>query len=128
MERKRLTRLTALALRQLMRQKEVTDETRDLASFIALTLEKISETIDPTVMAWEKRGYWVKADRFRMDWRWAEQLGAEMRSYVLAENWAGVAGTTAKISEKLNQEKISERHRMGEPWIGSWERLQSEAK
>ncbi len=127
-DRKRLTRATALALRELMKQTEINEKTRDLSSFISLSLEKISQTIDPTVAAWEKRGYWVKADRFRMEWIWTERLGTEMRSAVLEDDWASVAVITAKISEKLNKEKVSERHRMGTPWIGAWERLQVESK
>jgi hypothetical protein len=127
-DRKRLTRATALALRELMLQTEITEKTRDLAPFIVLSLEKISKTIDPTVAAWEKRGYWVKADRFRMEWRWAEQFAAEMRSSLFNEDWAGVANVSAKISEKLNKEKVSERHRMGTPWIGAWKKIQVESK
>jgi hypothetical protein len=127
-DRKRLTRATALALRELMLQTEITEKTRDLASFIVLSLEKISKTIDPTVAAWEKRGYWVKADRFRMEWRWAEQFAVEMRSSLFNEDWAGVANVSAKISEKLNKEKVSERHRMGTPWIGAWKKIQVESK
>lgn len=126
-ERKRLTKATALAIRELMKQSEVDENTRDLASFIVLSLENISQTIDPTVAAWEKRGYWVKADRFRMQWGWTERLAEELRNAVLDDEWENVAITTAKISEKLNREKISERHRMGTPWAGAWKIVKSKS-
>jgi len=66
-ERTQLTRAVVLALRELMRQTETNRETQDLAAFIVLALENIAATIDSSVEAWEKRGYWLKADRFRMD-------------------------------------------------------------
>ena len=73
-QRKRLTREVVLAVRELVRQNDITDETRDLAALIALNLQAIYETIDLTVAAWEKRDYWVKADRFRLEWAWSGSL------------------------------------------------------
>ncbi|MBC8503858.1 MAG: hypothetical protein ISR58_17350 [Anaerolineales bacterium] len=66
-ERDCLRKAVALALREMMKSPEHDDNMRDMAAFIALSLEAISETIETTVTAWEKRDYWVKADRFRMN-------------------------------------------------------------
>jgi hypothetical protein len=66
-DRTRLTRAVVLALRELMRQTQPDNHSRDLAAFISFALLEINQTIDASVAAWEKRGYWVKADRFRMD-------------------------------------------------------------
>jgi len=122
-ERNKLVRTVATANRQLIRQTDVDLQTRDLASFVALGLEAIARTIDPTVEAWEKRGYWLKADRFRMDWAWAETQGKKMRTAVLGEDWASVAACAAAVAEKLM--KVDEVKRLGEskPWSGAWERL-----
>lgn len=122
-ERARLTRATVLAIRELMRQTQPDEKTHDLAAFIALALESIADTIDSSVEAWEKRGYWVKADRFRMEWRWAEQLGVTMRRAVLAEDWPRVAATAAQVAERLGDVKVPQRHGVGTPWTGALERL-----
>ncbi len=122
-ERNQLIRGTALAVRQLLQQKEIDATTRDLAAFSALTLAAIEETIDPSVAAWEKRGYWVKADRFRMDWLWAGQLAKTLREAVLAEDWQKVAQTAVQIAQKLAGVKVPQRHRMGTPWVGAYDRL-----
>ena len=58
-QRKRYTREVVLAIRELMQQSDVTDETRDLAAFIALRLVSIFETIEVTVAPCEHRDYWV---------------------------------------------------------------------
>lgn len=125
-ERTRLTKAVVLAIRELMRQGETNEKTYDLSAFIVLALKEIAATIDTSVAAWEKRGYWVKADRFRMDWAWAESLSEKMKTAVLAEDWPEVAQTSIRIAGKLGDVKVSERHRLGTPWVGAWERLQKQ--
>jgi hypothetical protein len=119
--RNKMTRELVLAIRELMRQGDISDQTRDLAAFISLRLDSIFHTIDQSVAAWEKRGYWVKADRFRLEWSWSESLGNQMREALLKEDWQTVAQTAANIAQKLESVKVPQRHRLGEPWHGAWE-------
>jgi hypothetical protein len=119
-QRKRNTKEIVLAIRKLLQQTEVTDETHDLAAFIAIKLEAIYESIDATVAPWEKRDYWVKADRFRMEWAWSGIYAKEMREALISENWPQVAAISAKTAEKLSNVQVSKNHRMGEPWHGAW--------
>jgi hypothetical protein len=123
-ERNRLTKAIVISIRELAKQNDPGNEARDLAAFIALALETIAEGIDVSVAAWEKRNYWVKADRFRMDWAWAGQMGEKMKTAVLEDDWAGVAMMSAQIAQKLHKVKVSEKHRMGKPWMGAWKKLE----
>jgi hypothetical protein len=127
-ERTRLTKAVVLAIRELMRQSQPDDNTRDLAAFISLALDAIAGTIDSSVDAWEKRGYWVKADRFRMDWAWSSRLAGNMRLAVLTEDWPKVAQTTAQIAERLNGIQIPQNHRMGTPWVGAYRKIKEEGR
>ncbi len=123
-ERNRLCRAIALSLRELTRESEPSAKALDLCAFIALSLEAITGTVNTTVTAWEKRDYWVKADRFRMDWEWVGTSGADMRRAVLSEDWGAIANSAAQIAQRLGDVKVSDRHRMGSPWIGAWKHLQ----
>ncbi|HEX9029103.1 MAG TPA: hypothetical protein VF823_08010 [Anaerolineales bacterium] len=123
-ERNHLTRSIVLAIRELMKQTQPDQYSKDLAAFIALSLSEIADTIDVSVAAWEKRGYWVKAERFRMEWEWAGRLGREMRKALQGEDWAAVAGTAATVAQKLMKIQIPARHRLGTPWDGAWEAFQ----
>ena len=123
-ERTRLTKAIVLSIRELAKQTDTDGEARDLATFIALALGTIAEGIDVSVAAWEKRNYWVKADRFRMDWAWAGQLGEKMKTAVIEDDWASVAMLSAQIAQKLYKVKVSEKHRMGKPWVGAWNKLE----
>lgn len=127
-QRTKMTRAIALAVRELSRTNPDANsgqlnEARDLAAFISLALESVAETIEVSVAAWEKCNYWVKADKFRMEWHWAGQLADQMREAATREDWENVAQVAMQVALKLHNIKISEKHRMGRPWQGSWERL-----
>ena len=126
-ERTRLTRAIVLALRELMRQQDVSESSRDLAAFIGLALQELYATVDSSVGAWEKRGYWVKADRFRMEWDWSQLQGDKMVSAILAEDWGAVAQVAATIGQKLMKVSVPVRHKIGTPWVGAYQQLQKHA-
>jgi hypothetical protein len=121
--RNRLTKAIVLAVRELALQTGPGTESRDLAAFIALALDIVAGTIDISVAAWEKRGYWVKADKFRMDWVWAGQLAEKMRLAVLADDWTGVTQVAAQIAGRLNRITVPVGHHLGRPWVGAWDEL-----
>lgn len=122
-DRNRFKKGIALALRELSKSKDTNERTRDLVAFIVLALEGIEKTVDVTSTAWEKRDYWIKADRFRREWEWAGQLGKNFKPLVLSQDWDAIAAFSPKIFSYVGDVKISERHRMGEPWVGAWEEL-----
>lgn len=117
-ERTQLIRAIVAALRELARQNGPGVEALDLVSFIILSLETIAKSIDVSVVAWEKRDYWVKADRFRMDWAWAGNTAIKLRSYLIKEDWGSIAGLSAFIGQKLAKTKVSDKNRIGTPWKG----------
>lgn len=123
-ERPRLLKSIALALRELSKQPSLNDQARDLLAYLVFALEALSAGIEESVIAWEKRGYWLKADRFRLEWRWTGDLAARLREALLQENWPEVSHLVAQIAEKVGHIQLPERHRLGTPWVGAWERLQ----
>jgi hypothetical protein len=88
-----------------------------------MALAIVDETIDVSVAAWEKRGYWVKADKFRMDWAWSGHLAEKMRHALETDDWGTVAEVAALVAQKLNKITIPVGNRLGKPWVGAWEEL-----
>jgi len=125
-DRTRLTKGIVLAIRELAKQNDVTREAKDLAAFIALALQTISDGIDESVAAWEKRDYWVKADRFRMEWMWTGQTAGKMKKALLDDDWGTIAMLMPEIAAKLNKIQVSEKHRLGKPWVGAYKRMNEE--
>ena len=119
-QRTQLTKAIVISIRQLARQKETDTETRDLAAFIAVALKTISEGIDVSVTAWEKRDYWIKADKFRMEWDWAGSTAEKMKIAVMSEDWPTIASLSAHIAQKFSKIQVSENHRLGRPWVGAY--------
>ena len=124
-DRTRLTKSIVLAVRELAKQKDITDETKDLAAFIALALRTIANGIDVSVAAWEKRDYWVKADRFRMEWMWTGQYADKMKVALFTNDWGTVAMLMPQIAQKVSKVVVSENHRLGKPWVGAFKQLTS---
>ena len=125
-ERNLLIKAIVAAIRELARQNEIGTEARDLVSFIIYSLETISKSIDISVIAWEKRDYWVKADRFRMEWAWTGNIGEKLKADLFEENWGSIAEQSAVIGQKLVKIKVSDKNRIGTPWKGCWSRLRNE--
>ena len=122
-DRTRLTKVVVIAIRELLRQKEPGDLSRDLIACILMSLDGIYETVDASVEAWEKRGYWLKADRFRMDWQWTKLLADQMRPLVLSENYGELIPLMVQVLQALDNVKVSDNHRLGTPWTGAWAEL-----
>ncbi|MCX6083073.1 MAG: hypothetical protein NTW32_26390 [Chloroflexi bacterium] len=122
-ERTQLCKGIVLAIRELAKQTETGAESRDMAAFISVALTQISAGIDVSVAAWEKRGYWVKADKFRMEWIWAGLYADKMKMAVLSDDWALVAMTMTQVAQKLSKVDVPAGHRLGRPWVGAWKLL-----
>ena len=122
-DRTRLTKIVVIAIRELLRQKEPGDLPRDLIACILMSLDRIYDTVDASVEAWEKRGYWLKADRFRMDWQWTKLLADQMRPLVIAENYGELIPLMVQVLQALDNVKVSDNHRLGTPWTGAWTEL-----
>jgi hypothetical protein len=121
--RNRLSKSIVKALRLLMQKQEPDEESRDLAAFIVLALEKIAESVETTASAWEKRDYWLKADRFRQDWAWCEARSQALAAALQSDDWARVAQELALIGQALRGVEVSANNRLGKPWVGAWEKF-----
>jgi hypothetical protein len=122
-ERTRLSKSIVLCIRELAKQSKVTPDAKDQAAYIALALQTISEGIDASVAAWEKRDYWVKADKFRMEWMWASQYAAKLKEAVLSDDWATIATMLPSIAQKFSKIEVSDNHRLGTPWSSAYKLL-----
>ena len=120
-ERNQLSKAIVVTVREFMRQTEPDDNTKDMIAFIILALREIAEGIEKSVAAWEKRDYWVKADKYRMDWLWVTPAERALNKAFIAEDWAEIAGQLVSLMGRFSSIKVSDKHRMGKPWIGAYE-------
>jgi hypothetical protein len=127
-ERTRLSKAVVKAIRLLAQQQKPDNESRDLAAFIAMALEIMYKSVEVSVAAWEKKDYWVKADRFRMEWEWCNRASSSMRKAVLTDDWGTVASTSGLIAQKLMKIQLAPGARVGTPWVGAYKQLKAEIR
>ena len=120
-----LSKTIVISLRELAIQNEINETTRDIAAYIGMALKTISDSIEESVTPWEKRGYWVKADRFRLEWEWTNDYSQIILEALNNEEWGILALKVGEIGEKLKNINVSHRHRMGKPWVGSYKKYTS---
>jgi hypothetical protein len=73
----------------------------DVAAYISISLTDIFNTIDISVTAWEKKGYWVKADKFRMDWLWTINYSEKLRDAICLVSEERIPPILNYINRKL---------------------------
>jgi hypothetical protein len=115
-KREKLIRAIAHTLRQSQLRKPSEPELYDMLAFINLALEEICVSIDDTTAAWEKRDYWLKADRFRRQWQWTA-TGAEnlRRALELGDISLSIDAIT-QFMPQLIEVKIGPRIEKTTPW------------
>jgi len=122
-ERQRLRRTIAEALHRLMAKSELDEEARDLAALIVLALREIDVGIDRSASAWEKRGYFVKADRLRRDWEWAPRAADRMANLISGGDWARLPVVLAGIAPRFADIHVAKLTRSPRTWRGAYRKL-----
>ena len=101
-----LKKMTA-AIREFLRSANNDSGLFELGATLAAALQEISESVDHTAAAWEKRDYWLKADAFRRQWSWVEKFLTGIKQSVSSRNPAGLQKQIIELGEKLGSLKIS---------------------
>ena len=121
--RDQLRRTVAEALRRLSQKPQLDDEAKDLAALIVFCMHGIADTVDQTVTAWEKRDYWMKAERFREEWRWVEPVADELSAVIYGSQWDQLPSALAQLMPHFADIKIKKMTRQPRLWQGAYERL-----
>ena len=106
-ERNQLRRTVAEALRRLMTKKKIDDESKDLVALIVYALRGIVQGVDQSARAWEKRDYFVKADKFRMEWAWAEKYANRLEMILRGQLWGELPLALAELAPKFSDITIT---------------------
>ena len=125
-ERNQLRRTIAEALRHLISKKKIDEESKDLVALIVYSLRGIVEGVDQSARAWEKRDYFVKADRFRMDWAWAEKYANKLEVILRGELYGELHLALAELAPKFSDITVTKFVRTEALWKGRFRQLMAE--
>ena len=124
--RSQLMRTCAELLRRLSQKTQVDDEVRDMCALLIYCFRQIDSGIDESVYAWEKRDYWVKAERFRTNWLWVKKASTDLETLVRTENWEQLPAFLIKLFPHFEDIKIARFTRNPNLWSGAHSRLMQE--
>lgn len=125
--RNQAKRTIAEALRHLREKPTLDAEAKDLAAVIALALREISQTVEESATAWDDRDYYLKADRFRREWMWADQSSRELTVLIREGRWDALPPALAKLLPHVADVTITKFTRDPRVWQGAYDRLTAEA-
>jgi hypothetical protein len=116
-------RTIAEALRRLSQKPQLDGEAKDLVALIVFSLHGVAETVDQTVDAWERRDYWMKAERFREKWRWLDPLTDELSGVTHEGQWDRLPSVLARLMPYFADIRVKRMTRKPTLWEGAYERF-----
>ena len=125
-ERAQLRRTIAEILRHLMFKPRLDDETKDMAATLVYVLRAMVKTVETTTVAWEKRDYFLKADRFRLEWEWVEPSAKRLEALIRSGRWEALPHELAALSAHFADIRISKMTRSEAIWADAYKRLLAE--
>ena len=119
-------RSVAEILRLLVRKGQIDDEARDMAAMLVYLLRDIRETVDESAAAWEKRGYWMKVERFVRDWEWIPELADNIEDVIRHSAWDLLPELLADLSPHFDDIRVKTMTRKPSDWSGAYRKLMAE--
>ena len=121
--RNRNRRTVAELLRRLSQKETIDAEAHDMLATIVFALQEIWEGVEQTAQAWEKRGYWLKSDRFMREWEWTREVAANLDDVLRHEAWDLVPELMPDCFPRFADIQIKTMTRKADTWQGAYARL-----
>ena len=121
--RNRARRTIAEMMRRVGEKRTMDDDVKDMAATIVLSLVTIDETIKQAITAWEKRDYWVKAERFQHEWLWVPEQAANLDDVLRHEAWDLIPDLLMELMPRFADVSVNKMTRKPDTWLGNYARL-----
>ena len=119
-------RTIAEILRRLSQQSDINQDSKDMVAMLVYCLRGIDGTVEESIVAWEKRGYWKKADDFQQKWWWSSLTAKAIEELIVAENWDALPETMMRLFPHCADIKINRLTRNPKDWQGAYGKLRGE--
>jgi hypothetical protein len=121
--RHQFRRTIAEALRLLSQKGQLDEEAKDLAALIVYCLHGMADTVEQTIGAWERRDYYIKAERFRQQWIWLEPAIEELSSTIYRGSWDQLPVVLAQLFPHFTDIRVKQMTRKPSLWQGAYQRF-----
>ena len=86
----------------------------------------IDSTVEESVRAWEKRGYWKKAYDFQQKWWLSSLMATSLEKLVFNDEWEKMPEMVVKLCPKFADIQINKMTRDPDQWQGTYDKLMEE--
>ena len=97
-----------------------------MTAAMVLSLRAIADTIEVTLEAWEKRNYFLKADRFRLQWEWVGPAADRLEQLIVNDDWEQLPAELAEMAPRFGDIRIARMTRPPSTWNSSYALLMRE--
>lgn len=104
----------------------VDNESKDMAAALVFLLREIHSGVIQSATAWEKRGYWMKADRFIREWQWTIEAAANIEDVIRNDAWDLLPRLMGELYPHTAEIELKKMTRPPSTWRGAYHRLLSE--
>jgi len=119
-------RSIAEILRRLSQKAAVDADAKDMAATLVYLLREIYEGVESTVRAWEKRDYWMKAERFLREWGWTQETAVNIEDVIRHDAWDLLPDLMADLFPRFADIQLKTMTRQADLWQGNYQRLLAE--
>jgi hypothetical protein len=119
-------RSIAEILRRLSQKPQIDSEAKDMAAMIVYLLREIASGVDQSAKAWEKRDYWLKAERFLREWTWTAEAAANIEDVIRHGAWDLLPGLLADLFPRFADIQLKTMTRSSDLWRGAYDKLLAE--
>ena len=116
-------RTIAELLRHLSQKPQVDEEAKDMAALLVYSLREIGQVNERSAQAWERRDYWLKADRFRREWAWVGQMAEDLEDVLRHQAWDLLPRLLMDLLPRFADIKVTRLTRSPDLWRGAYDRL-----
>jgi hypothetical protein len=119
-------RLIAEMLQRMGQKGAIDGETKDMAAMMVFALRELYATAEIAATAWEKKGYWLKAERFVRDWEWTKPTAANIEDVVREEAWELLPQLLMEMMPRFNDLQIKSFTHPPTTWANAHQKLLAE--
>lgn len=119
-------RTIAEILRHLMKKAAIDSEAKDMAATLVYALRGIDESVEQTAKAWEKRGYWMKSERFMREWNWVKETAVNIEDVIRHDAWDLLAELLTGLFVHFTDIELKSMTRKSDTWDDAHAKLMAE--
>jgi hypothetical protein len=119
-------RTIAELLRRLSQKSKMDGDAKDMIATIVFSLRDISAGVEQTALAWEKRDYWMKAERFVRQWEWTIESAANIEDVIRNEAWDLLPELLADLFPRFADIQIKTMTRKADTWRGAYNKMMTQ--